>query len=149
MKVLIVEPGRVPYESTIKDDLKAEQEIVGGLIEPVYMEDGAIIICNEEGLLEPLPFNRLITHDSGEWRQHQIDDESTGIFGTFFVCCDGEENFTSLSLELMEKYKKKFAEAQKLFEVRPHKYSVVKYPATRVPINQRLGSPVTKDVPER
>tara|TARA_R100001510_G_C7456612_1_gene79040 strand:- start:102 stop:350 length:249 start_codon:yes stop_codon:yes gene_type:complete len=37
--------------------LKAKQEAVGGYIEPVYLQDGRIVLVNEEGLLEGLPVN--------------------------------------------------------------------------------------------
>ena len=36
MRVLVVEPERRPEVREIDDSLKAMQEIVGGLIQPVY-----------------------------------------------------------------------------------------------------------------
>lgn len=47
MKVLIVEPGQYPREAEIEKSLKAEQAVVGGLIECVYpWQDNACIVCN-------------------------------------------------------------------------------------------------------
>ena len=61
MKVLIVEPGQYPREAEIEKSLAAEQAIVGGLIECVYpWKDNACIVCNDEGKLQNLPFNRTL-----------------------------------------------------------------------------------------
>ena len=47
MNVLMVEPGKVPYETEIGDGLKAMQEAVGGYIQAVYpYEDPIAIVCN-------------------------------------------------------------------------------------------------------
>ena len=37
MKVLIVEPGKYPREADIEHTLEAEQAVVGGTIEAVYL----------------------------------------------------------------------------------------------------------------
>ena len=45
LRILKVEPGEVPYEKEIKDDLHSVQEEVGGgLFQPVYLDDG-IVLC--------------------------------------------------------------------------------------------------------
>ena len=48
MKVLIVEP----HKNHMKRILKKFKvcKIVGGLIEPVYLDENTAIICNEEGI---------------------------------------------------------------------------------------------------
>jgi len=97
MNVLIIEPGEAPREAEIGGGLKAMQDIVGGLIEAVYpYDDPVALVCNEEGKLLGLPLNRKI-------------EDFDIIAGTFFICGLGEENFDSLTPELMEKYKEKFA----------------------------------------
>lgn len=63
-------------------------------------------VCNDEGLLLGLPFNRSVEGGYG------------GICGTFFVCGLGEDNFASLSPELMEKYREKFRRAEMLLGVK-------------------------------
>lgn len=98
MKVLIVEPGEYPREAEIEDTLEAEQGIVGGLIECAYPWDNidhgrAILVCNDEGLMNGMPLNRAI-------------NESMVIAGTFFVCGENGENFASLTPNQMEQYKK-------------------------------------------
>ena len=50
MKVLVVEPNRVPYMAEIKNSLDEMQKIVGGLIQAVYPFDSPVaLICNDEG----------------------------------------------------------------------------------------------------
>lgn len=104
MNVLVVEPGYLPYEKEIKDGadhLEQMQAIVGGLIEPIYpYHEEVAIVCNEEGLINGLPFNRSVSGGYG------------GVFGTFFICGLGEEDFCSLPPELMERFKKEFRNSE-------------------------------------
>ncbi len=98
INVLIVEPNELPYEKEIPNTLKAKQNIVGGLIECTGMIDDpdVILIMNEEGKINHLPFNRDIGYDI--------------IAGTFIIVGDDIENgdFKSLTKEQVEKYKKRF-----------------------------------------
>ncbi|MBQ3703986.1 MAG: DUF3846 domain-containing protein [Oscillospiraceae bacterium] len=104
MNVLVVEPGYLPYEKEILDSadhLEQMQAIVGGLIEPIYpYHEEVAIVCNEEGLINGLPFNRSVPGGYG------------GVFGTFFICGLGEEDFCSLPPELMERFKKEFRNSE-------------------------------------
>ena len=104
MNVLVVEPGYLPYEKEIKDSadhLEQMQAIVGGLIEPIYpYHEEVAIVCNEEGLINGLPFNRSVPGGYG------------GVFGTFFICGLGEEDFCSLPPDLMERFKKEFKNSE-------------------------------------
>ena len=104
MNVLVVEPGFLPYEKEIKDGadhLEQMQAIVGGLIEPIYpYHEEVAIVCNEEGLINGLPFNRSVPGGYG------------GVFGTFFICGLGEEDFCSLPPDLMERFKKEFRNSE-------------------------------------
>ena len=87
MKVLIVEPGQYPREAEIEKSLAAEQAIVGGLIECVYpWKDNACIVCNDEGKLQNLPFNRTLGN-------YDV------IAGTFFVVGLTQDDFCSLTPE--------------------------------------------------
>ena len=104
MNVLVVEPGYLPYEKEIQDGtdhLEQMQAIVGGLIEPIYpYHEEVAIVCNEEGLINGLPFNRSVPGGYG------------GVFGTFFICGLGEEDFRSLPPNLMERFKKEFRNSE-------------------------------------
>ena len=107
MNVLVVEPGYLPYEKEISDTLNADehlralQEIVGGWIEAIYPYDEEVaIVCNEEGLINGLPFNRSVPGGYG------------GVFGTFFICGLGEDNFCSLPPDLMERFKSEYRNSE-------------------------------------
>ena len=100
MDVLIVEPEKAPRMANITGDLNSLQQVVGGYIEAVYpYDDPVAIVCHEEGKLIGLPLNR------------KLEDYDI-IAGTFIVCGLGEEDFDSLSPELAEKYREKFADPE-------------------------------------
>lgn len=100
MNVLVVEPGYLPYEKEI-NGLSEMQATVGGFIEAIYpYEEPVAIVCNEEGLINGLPFNRSVEGGYG------------GVFGTFFVCGLPEDSFCSLSPEQMKHYREKFKNAE-------------------------------------
>ena len=106
MKVLVVEPDFAPYEKEI-NGLSEMQETVGGLIQAIYpFEDMVAVVCNDEGILLGMPFNRSMEGGYG------------GVFGTFFVCGLGEEDFCSLTPEQMETYRRKFRHAEILLGIR-------------------------------
>lgn len=107
MTVLMVEPGYEPYEKAIPNTLAAKQELVGGLITAIYpYEEMVAIVANDESILLGMDFNRSVEGGYG------------GICGTFFVCGLGEDNFASLSPELIEKYREKFRRAEILLGVK-------------------------------
>ena len=98
MTILVVEPKKEPYVKTIDSGLESLQHEVGGYIEAVYpFDDPVALIVNEEGKLIGLPLNRALYDDEG--RLYDVTS------GTMLVVGLGEESFTSLSPELMEKYK--------------------------------------------
>jgi len=97
MRVLVVEPERVPYEKEIDGSLKSMQEIVDGTIQAVYpYEELVCLVCNDEGKINGMPLNRVVP---------EINDI---IAGTFLVCGLGEESFESLDKKQIEQFKKKF-----------------------------------------
>ena len=106
MNVLVVEPGYAPYEKEI-NGLQEMQAVVGGPIQAIYpYKEQVAIVCNEEGLLLGLPFNRSIEGDYG------------GVSGTFFVCGLEEDRFCSLTPEQVKTYKRKFHQAEILLGVK-------------------------------
>ena len=101
LRVLICETGKEPYEAEIRDELKAKQNVVGGLIEPVYFaeEDDVLIYCDEEFLLKGCEPNR----NAG----------AVTIHGTFMVVGNGENKYNegievSLTDEQIERYSEMF-----------------------------------------
>lgn len=97
IRVLVVEPKRPPYVSEIENTLEGQQRAVEGYIEYLY-DDDAIIVCNEEGKLIGMEGCRRIEGDV--------------IVGPFFIAGDGGENLCSLTDEQIEKYSKRFEEAE-------------------------------------
>ncbi len=51
MRVVYVEPNREPFEVEIFPDLEHLQKAADGYIEAVYLDDGAIVVANEESKL--------------------------------------------------------------------------------------------------
>lgn len=97
MHILIIEPGKHPYEKEIEHTLENLQATVGGYIQAIYpFDDPVALVCEEEALFHP------------EQRWNRIINSHTVIKGTFFICGLGEEDFTDLSLELTKKYKQRF-----------------------------------------
>ena len=102
MKILVVEPMKTPTVQEIDGSLRSMQELVGGTIQAVYpFDDPVALVSNDEGKLLGLPWNRALTDDHGV--PYDI------VCGTFFVVGIGDENFTSLTEQQVEKYGKKYA----------------------------------------
>ena len=97
IKVLKVEVGEPPEIKEIPNELSGLQHEVGGLIECVYLDDGSIVVVNEEGKLNGMEPNRRLGTDI--------------ICGPFFICGDSlDGDFASLSEEQIRKYSEKFLE---------------------------------------
>ena len=82
MRAIKKEPGRRPEVVEIQNELKPLQEAVGGYIDAVDLPGGLVIICNEEGLLNHLPFNTFI---AGHY-----------LFGPILIVGDGGEEFADV-----------------------------------------------------
>lgn len=101
MTVLVVEPGKRPYTKEIPMGLKSLQREVGGYIEAVYpFPELVAIVCRETGKLDGCPLNRALRDEDGA-----IYDI---IAGTFLVVGLTEEDFCSLSPELMQAFSQRF-----------------------------------------
>lgn len=106
MNVLMVEPGKVPYETEIGSDLASLQAAVGGDIQAVYpYEEPVALICNEEGKLTGLPLNRALRDEDGE-----IYDI---VAGKFFLVGLGEDSFTDILPEHSAKFAEQFKHPEK------------------------------------
>lgn len=110
MKVLMVEPGKSPYETEIAGGLESLQAAVGGDIQAVYPYDDLVaLICNEEGKYMGLPLNRALYDDEGN--MYDI------VAGNFLIVGPGEEDFTDLPPELMEKFSEQFKHPEKFARI--------------------------------
>lgn len=89
LTVLVVEPGKEPYEKEIEPGLRSLQTEVGGDIAAVYpFDDPVALVLNDEGKLIGLDLNRALRDEQGE-----IYDI---VAGTFLVMGLGEEDFASI-----------------------------------------------------
>ena len=116
MKILMVEPERHPKIAEIPHTLEAMQQTVGGYIEITYpWREPIALVCDEEGMLKQLPFNRLVAHQCA-------------IFGTFFLCGIDEEDLTDMPEELADKYMRLLYDPQMLIRTNAG-YAVLPIPA--------------------
>ena len=112
MTVLLIEPGKTPRHMEIDGSLTGMQQVVGGYIQAIYpFEDPVALICNEEGKLLELPFNRALRDEDGD-----IYDI---VSGTFFLCSapPDSDSFEDLRDELMEKYSQRFCYPEMFLEI--------------------------------
>lgn len=101
LDVLLVKPGMYPQSVQIGGELEDLQKAVGGDIEAVYpYNEPVALIVNDEGKLNGSELNRALRDNEG-----QIYDI---VAGDFLAVGLGEEDFASLSPELMEKFEKEF-----------------------------------------
>ena len=95
IRVLIVKPNQEPKQMKIEHTLDKLQNIVGGLIEYVDLDYQTDLICNEEGKLLGMEWNRRLGDDI--------------IAGTFLVVGQHNGDTISLSRKQIKKYKKVFS----------------------------------------
>lgn len=97
MKVIIKRPcDQFGEEATIANTLEALQEAVGGYIETVTLDNGLVLICNEEGKLRDMPYN--FTHR----QMFGAIPLQYPIFGTVIACgADGDE-FADIPIDFNE-----------------------------------------------
>ena len=103
MRILLIEPNKIPRPCNTADTLEALQHIVDGPIQAIYPFDEPVaLVCNEEAKLTDLPPNRALHDETGS--VYDI------ICGTFFLCSapPDSESFESLTDEQMEWYTKRF-----------------------------------------
>lgn len=98
IKVLKIEPGKMPYEKEMVNDLEGIQAEVDGMFECVYLDNNCIAVVNEEGKLNGMELNRRIGNDI--------------IAGPFFICGDSDDGeFISLTDEQMDVFTSEFKDA--------------------------------------
>ena len=110
MTVLVVEPMKEPYVKEIAPGLRALQAEVGGDIATAYpFSDPVGLVCNDEGKLIGLELNRGLRDEHGE-----IYDV---MAGTFLVVGLGEDSFTSLTPEQVQKYTEHFKQPEQFISL--------------------------------
>ena len=101
MTVLLVKPHMYPQQIQIGCELEDLQKAVGGDIEAVYpFNEPVALVMHDEGKIMGKDLNRALRDGDGE-----IYDI---IAGDFLVVGLGEEDFSSLSPELMKQFEEHF-----------------------------------------
>ena len=57
IRILVKPPGKKPHVEYVRNELRSFQNIVEGCVETVTVADDLVIICNEEGRINGLPYN--------------------------------------------------------------------------------------------
>lgn len=110
ISVLVIAPNTPPVLQTIDHNLGTLQKMVGGSIEAIYPFDEPVaIICNEEGKLMGLPFNRCLRDETGK-----IYDI---ICGTFLIAGLGQEDFTSLPEKFVNQFTQRFSQPERFIPI--------------------------------
>ena len=111
MRVLIVEPGKAPYEREIGASLADMQAVVGGTIQAVYpFEEPVALVCNDEGKLLGMTPNRALYMENIPYDV---------IAGTFLLCGApaDSERFTSLTKEQVLHFQERFRYPERFIRV--------------------------------
>ena len=99
IRILKIEPQKLPYEKEISNDLEGIQGEVEGLFDYLYLDNNCILVCNDEGKLNGMELNRRVGNDI--------------IAGPFFIVGDSQDGeCVSLTDEQIEKYTEEFGKIQ-------------------------------------
>lgn len=110
MTVVACYPGKTAQVIKITGGLEGMQQFVGGFIEAVYpFSDPVAIVCNEEGKMNGMELNRALYTEDGT----MFDI----VAGPMFVCGLGDEDFTSLQGDLLEKYLEKYRQPESFIKI--------------------------------
>lgn len=106
MKILRVEPGKSPFEKDIQNTLEGIQAEVEGLFQPLCLENGTILCCNEEGKFNGMEMNR------------RLKDEI--ICGPFFIVGEDDNGeFRSLTDQEVQDGMEQFGEIEQFADYEP------------------------------
>ena len=98
-----MQPEKYPKKVSISRGLESLQKMVGGYISFTYpFKEDVGIVLNDEGKLLGLPFNRALRDENGN--PYDI------INGDFLVVGLTDDDISSLSPELMDKFERLFLE---------------------------------------
>ena len=80
----------------ISDSLENLQKTVGGYIETVTLDNGVVLICNEEARLRDMPYNFTLR------RMRGVVTVQNAIFGTVIACGADEDEFADIPIDFNE-----------------------------------------------
>ena len=97
IKAIVKRPDeQFGHVTWISDSLKNLQNTVGGYIETVTLNNGVVLICNEEGKLMDMPYNFTLR------RIHGIIPIHNPIFGTVIACGVEGDEFADIPIDFNE-----------------------------------------------
>lgn len=114
MRAIVVEPMKMPRVEEVGNTLQELQKAVGGSIEvvPAELGDDALVICNEEGKIMGLPYNRCVYDADGI--PYDV------IAGTFILCDENRDGeFVSITPEHEAKYMERYSREMILSHAEP------------------------------
>ncbi|MBR2258190.1 MAG: DUF3846 domain-containing protein [Blautia sp.] len=101
IKILVVEPLKVPKTVEIEHNLEEMRRIVGGAIACTYPWDDLVgLVHADDGIALGYPLNRSLETEDG--KVYDI------VPGTFFLCGLSTDDFASIPDDMAEKYMKLF-----------------------------------------
>lgn len=140
MDVLLVEPGKYPQHIQIGKELEDLQKAVGGDIEVTYpFEDEVGLICNEEGKINGLEWNRALYDDHGN-----ITDV---IAGPFLLAGLTEDDFCSLTDQQFSDFEDKFYSPE-VFIRMGRSIMAIQVPEDAVHDHEEAYKPKTRPAPD-
>jgi hypothetical protein len=97
IKCIVKQPDeQFGHVTWVSDSLENLQKTVGGYIETVALDNGVVLICNEEGRLRDMPYNFTLR------RMRGVVTVQNAIFGTVIACgVDGDE-FADIPIDFNE-----------------------------------------------
>lgn len=144
MDVLLIKPGMYPQAVKIGSELEDLQKAVGGDIEATYpFDDEVALVVNAEGKFNGSELNRSLKTEDG-----QLYDI---IAGDFLVVGLTEDDFGSLSPELMEKFEKHFHQPETFIRM-GRSIMAMPLPDDKVKqadVPEKTGTPPVKSSPDR
>lgn len=109
ISVVLVRTGKYPIHLKIANTEERIRELIGGgEPEAIPMDDGAILLCDEERELKELPMNRALMPEPS------LKDIIRGDFLISYISPE-TGSFCSLPYDLEEKYLNKFRSPQHIF----------------------------------
>lgn len=92
MKIIYKVPGQHARQMRVPNELDVLQQLVGGYIETVTIDSETVMIVNEEGVLDNLPFN--------------VEAWGVPVVGPLIVCgydAEGERTDCPISVKEFER----------------------------------------------
>jgi len=101
MRIVLCRANEDAIITDVENNYETSSALVGGCIECVYpFDDNAILVCNDEGKINGMPFNRYLKADGVPY---------DALMGDFFIVGDNfEGDFTDLTEPQAEMYKEMF-----------------------------------------